>query len=138
MAELKTKPTKVSVSGFLNKIPDRQRRADAIAVADMMKAVTKKEPKMWGTSIVGFGDYHYKYASGREGDWFAMGVSPRKDSLTVYICRGFHEYPELMEKLGKYKTGMSCLYIRKLSDVDPGVLKKLMTRAYKAGPPTFG
>ena len=91
---------------------------------------------MWGTSIVGFGSYHYKYASGREGDWFAMGVSPRKDALTVYVCAGFQRYPDLMEKLGKYKTGQSCLYIKKLSDVDQSVLKQLMSRALKDGPPT--
>ena len=135
MAELKTKKNDASVSAFLEKIADPQRREDAMAVAELMKTVTKKEPKMWGSSIVGFGDYHYKYASGREGDWFAMGVSPRKDSLTVYISRGFREYPELMEKLGKFKTGQSCLHIKKLTDVDQKVLKQLMTRAFKAGPP---
>ena len=136
MAELKTKATSASVSAFLKKIPDPQRREDTVAVADMMRKVTKKEPKMWGTSIVGFGSYHYKYASGREGDWFAMGVSPRKDALTLYICAGFHRYPDLMEKLGKYKSGQSCLYLKKLSDVDPSVLKQLMSRALKDGLPT--
>ena len=136
MAELKTKATSASVGAFLKKVPDPQRREDAIAVTDLMRKVTKQEPKMWGTSIVGFGSYHYKYASGREGDWFAMGVAPRKDALTVYICSGFRKYPELMEKLGKYKAGQSCLYIKKLADVDQSVLKQLMSRALKDGPPT--
>ena len=135
MTEIKTKETKASVSAFLEKIADPRRREDAVAVAAMMKAVTKQEPKMWGSSIVGFGSYHYKYASGREGDWFAIGLSPRKDSLTVYISRGFRDYPELMDTLGKYTTGQSCLYIKKLEDVDQKVLKQLMTRAFKAGAP---
>jgi hypothetical protein len=135
MAELKTKKNDASVSTFLQKIPDPQRREDAMAVAALMKTVTKKQPKMWGSSIVGFGSYHYKYASGREGDWFAIGLSPRKDSLTVYISRGFRDYPELMDTLGKYTTGQSCLYIKKLEDVDQKVLKQLMTRAFKAGAP---
>ena len=135
MAELKTKKNDASVDAFLEKIADPRRREDAVAVAAMMKAVTKQEPKMWGSSIVGFGSYHYKYASGREGDWFAIGLSPRKDSLTVYISRGFRDYPELMDKLGNYKTGQSCLYIKRLTDVDQKVLKQLMTRAFKAGAP---
>ena len=105
-----------------------------MAVAAMMQTITKQEPKMWGSSIVGFGSYHYKYASGREGDWFVMGVSPRKDSLTIYITRGFTDVPELMAKLGKFKTGQSCLYVKKLTDVDPKVLKALVTHAAKAGP----
>ena len=134
MTEIKTKPTAASVSAFLKKIDDPQRRQDAVAVTDMMRTVTKQEPKMWGPSIVGFGSYHYKYASGRGGDWFAMGVSPRKDALTVYICSGFRRYPDLMEKLGKYRTGQSCLYIKKLSDVDRSVLKQLISRASKDGP----
>jgi hypothetical protein len=132
MAELKTKENKASVSGFLKSIPDQQRREDAMAVADLMKAVTKTEPKMWGTSIVGYGSQHYKYASGREGDWFRTGFSPRKDSLTVYITSSFEQYPDLMQKLGKYKTGTACLYIKKLSDVDPKVLKQLIARSLKA------
>jgi hypothetical protein len=132
MAELKTKENTASVSAFLKSIPDEQRREDAMAVAEMMQAVTKTKPKMWGTSIVGYGSQHYKYESGREGDWFRTGFSPRKDSLTVYITSGFEQYPDLMEKLGKYKTGKSCLYIRKLSDVDQKVLKQLITRSLKA------
>src|SRR5687768_7946442 len=117
MAEMKTKPTTASVGAFLETIDDPQRRDDAIAVAAMMRQVTKAEPKMWGTGIVGFGSYHYKYASGREGDWFPLGFAPRKDALTLYMCGAVHKHQDLMQKLGKYKTGRSCLYIKKLSDV---------------------
>ncbi len=134
MPEMKTKETKASVSAFLKKIEDPQRRQDAAAIADMMRKVTKQEPKMWGTGIVGFGSYHYKYASGREGDWFPLGFSPRKNALTLYICGGLHKHPDLMDRLGKYKTGQSCLYIKKLSDVDQAVLEQLMTRAVKDPP----
>lgn len=132
MAELKTKENNASVSAFLKAIPDKQRRADALAVAGMMKAVTKATPKMWGTSIVGYGSQHYKYASGREGDWFRTGFSPRKDALTLYITSSFEQYPDLMAKLGKYKTGTSCLHIKRLSDVDTRVLKQLIARSLEA------
>jgi hypothetical protein len=132
MAELKTKENKASVSAFLKAIPDKQRRDDARAVAEMMKAVTKSDPKMWGTSIVGYGSQHYKYASGREGDWFRTGFSPRKDTLTLYITSSFEQYPDLMAKLGKYKTGKSCLHIKRLTDVDMRVLKQLIARSLKA------
>jgi hypothetical protein len=131
MAELKTKETNASVSSFLNAIPDEQRRADAKVIVKMMQAATKAKPKIWGTNIVGFGTQHYKYASGREGDWFRTGFSPRKDRLTLYITSSFKQYPDLMEKLGKYKTGLSCLHIKKLSDVDQGVLKKLIVQSLK-------
>ena len=132
MAELKTKQTKASVAAFLKSIADRQRREDAMAVAEMMKTVTRTEPKMWGTSIVGYGSQHYKYASGREGDWFRTGFSPRKDNLTLYITSSFEQYPGLMAKLGKYTTGKACLYIKKLSDVDQKVLKQLIARSLKS------
>ena len=131
MAELKTKQTNASVNAFLNAISDEQRRADAIAVAKMMAAATKTKPKMWGTSIVGFGTQHYKYASGREGDWFRTGFAPRKDQLTIYITSSFQQYPDLMKKLGRYKTGLACLHIRKLSDVDQKVLNQLIVRSLK-------
>lgn len=131
MAELKTRETQASVSAFLKSIPDKARREDALAVASMMEAVTREKPKMWGTSIVGFGSQHYKYASGREGDWFRTGFSPRKDSLTIYITSAFEQYPDLMAKLGKYKTGKSCLYIKRLSDVDQKTLKQLIARSLK-------
>ena len=131
MAELKTKATNASVSAFLASIPDERRRADAMAVAAMMEAATKTKPKMWGASIVGYGTQHYKYESGREGDWFRAGFSPRNDRLTIYITSSFQQYPDLMEKLGKYKTGVACLHIKKLSDVDQTVLKQLITRSLK-------
>ena len=132
MAELKTKENKASVAAFLAAIPDAQRREDAVKVAAMLKAATRSEPKMWGTTIVGYGAQHYKYASGREGDWFKIGFSPRKDALTLYITSSFEQFPELMAKLGKYKTGKSCLHIKRLTDVDAAVLKQLVTRALKA------
>ena len=131
MAELKTKPNKVSVEKFLKSIKDEQKRKDSFQVLEMMKKITKEEPVMWGPSIVGFGKYHYKYASGREGDWFLTGFSPRKQNLTIYIMSGFKRYNELMKKLGKHKTGSSCLYINKLEDIDMKVLKELITESVK-------
>src|SRR5918992_3982916 len=111
MAELKTRETKASVSSFLKQIPDAGRRKDAERILALMKSVTKEEPRMWGSSIIGFGRLHYKYASGREGDWFKAGFSPRKDSFTLYLCPGgFDAHADLMEKLGKYKTGVGCVY----------------------------
>ena len=131
MAELKTKPTTASVTKFLKGVSDKTRRDDCIAVLEMMREVTKEEPAMWGSSIVGFGRYRYKYESGREGEWLITGFSPRKGDLTLYIMPGFDIAPELMERLGKYKTGKSCLYIKKLADVDPKVLKQLITKSVK-------
>jgi hypothetical protein len=131
MAELKTKETAESVSAFLDKVADERRRNDCYAVADIMRAVTKEEPKMWGSSIVGFGRYHYKYESGREGEAPITGFSPRKGDLTLYIMGGFDSSPELMKRLGKYKTGKSCLYIKELEDVDVGVLRKLVAQSVK-------
>jgi hypothetical protein len=122
----KTKATKASVSEFLNSIEDQQKRADARKVAAMMRKATGKRAKMWGTSIVGYGTYHYKYASGREGDFMIAGFSPRKQALTVYIMAGFGRFEALLDKLGKYKTGKSCLYIKRLADVDEQVLQKLI------------
>ncbi|MEQ8417237.1 MAG: DUF1801 domain-containing protein [Imperialibacter sp.] len=124
--ELKTKVNDVSVEGFLDKVEDEKKRNDAFEVLKLMKEVTGEKPKMWGSSIVGFGTYRYKYASGQEGDWMITGFSPRKTSLTLYIMPGFGRYEELMQKLGKYKTGKSCLYINKLTDVDIDVLKTLV------------
>lgn len=131
MAEPKTKPTKASVKEFLNQIPDEERREDCFTVAKMMEEITGDKPKMWGPSIVGFGTYHYKYASGREGDWPITGFSPRKKDLTLYIMMGFEKYPELMEKLGKHSTGKSCLYIKRLSDIHMPTLKKLIKTSIK-------
>ena len=131
MAELKTKPTTASVTKFLNGVSDKTRRDDCFAVLEMMREVTKEEPAMWGSSIVGFGRYHYKYESGREGEWPITGFSPRKGDLTLYVMPGLDIAPELMERLGKYKTGKSCLYLKKLADVDPKVLKQLITKSVK-------
>lgn len=131
MAEPKTKETKESVPAFLKKIPDTDRRADCQTVVDLMRAVTKEEPRMWGSSIVGFGHYTMKYASGREAEWPITGFSPRKNDLTLYFMGGFDDSADLMKSLGKYKTGKGCLYIKKLSDVDLTVLKKLVTRSVK-------
>jgi hypothetical protein len=132
MAELKTKKTKAGVAAFLNAIDDDQKRKDSKAVAKIMKEITGKSPKMWGTSIVGYGSYHYKYASGQEGDWPLAGFSPRKQALTLYIMSGFKEYKPLLKKLGKHKTGKACLYIKKLEDVDEKVLRELIKRSVKA------
>ncbi len=127
--ELKTKLNDASVEDFLNTVSDEQIRADCFEIAKLMKQVTKAEPKMWGSSIVGFGSYHYKGASGREGDWMLVGFSPRKQNLTLYIMAGFERYDELMKKLGKFSTGKSCLYIKKLADVDKKVLKELVSES---------
>jgi hypothetical protein len=131
MAELKTKQTNESVESFLNKITDEQKRQDCLTVAKVMEEITKSEPKMWGTSIVGFGSYHYKYASGQEADWLVIGFSPRKQNLTLYIMPGFEKYDELMAKLGKHSCGKSCLYIKKLSDIHLPTLKQLMKESVK-------
>jgi hypothetical protein len=131
MADLKTKPTAASVEDFLNNIPEEGKRKDAFAILKLMKQVTKARPKMWGPSIVGFGEYHYMYASGREGDFFLTGFSPRKQSLTLYIMSGFTRYDVLMKKLGKYKTGKSCLYVKRLEDIDLAVLKELIALSVK-------
>lgn len=131
MAENKTRATIASVTEFINSIEDRQKRADARKVAAIMRRVTGKRAKMWGASIVGYGTYHYKYESGREGDFMITGFSPRKQALTVYILAGFRRFDTLMGKLGKYKTGKSCLYIKRLSDVDEKVLEQLIDRSVK-------
>ena len=131
MAQNKTQPNKASVTAFLNAIEDKRKRPDAKKVAAMMRRATGCRAKMWGSSIVGYGKYHYKYASGREGDWALVGFSPRKQNLAVYIMPGFSAYGSLMKKLGKHKTGKSCLYINKLEDVDMEVLRELAARSYK-------
>jgi hypothetical protein len=129
MAELKTKKTVAGVDDFLAKISPEKKRRDAIALCELMKRVTKLEPKMWGSSMVGFGDYHYKYESGHEGDTFLVGFSPRKQNLTLYVMPGFAHYGELLAKLGKHKTGKGCLYINTLDDVDVPTLQALIKRA---------
>ena len=129
MAELKTKKTTASVEKFLNSIADEQRRKDCFRVLEIMKAATKSEPAMWGPSIVGFGNYVYKYTRGRELEWFLTGFSPRKQNLTLYIMLGVEQYPALMKKLGKHSTGRSCLYIKDLEDVDLTTLKQLIKQS---------
>jgi hypothetical protein len=126
MAELKTKKTNASVEKFLNGVTDEQRRKDCFKLVDIMKLATKSEPAMWGTSIVGFGRHQYKYTNGRELEWFLVGFSPRKQDLTLYIMPGVERYPALMQKLGKHKTGRSCLYIKRLEDIDLPTLKQLI------------
>ena len=131
MAELKTKRTEASVDDFIAGIADEQRREDCKALLAMMKRVTKAPPKMWGASMVGFGSYHYRYASGREGDWFVAGFSPRKQYMTIYCMSGFAVFPDLMAKLGKARTGVGCLYIKRLDDVHRPTLKRLLREAVK-------
>jgi len=129
--ELKTKVNKASVEGFLNKVQDDAIRKDCFEIMKIMKQVTKEEPKMWGSSIVGFGSYHYVGKSGREGDWMLTGFSPRKQNLTLYLMGGFDVEKDLLKKLGKHKTSVGCLYIKKLDDVDKKVLKELVQESVK-------
>lgn len=130
-AELKTKLTQASVEDFINNIEDENMRTDCRKISEMMQKATGAEPKMWGASIVGFGTFTYKYASGREGEWMEVAFSPRKANLTLYIMSGFKKYDELMAKLGKHKTGKSCLYIKRLSDIDEKVLTELIESSVK-------
>lgn len=131
MAELKTKLNNASVDKFLKSVKDEQTRADCFQIVEIMKKAAKAEPKMWGTSIVGFGSYHYKYASGREGHWFVIGFSPRKQNLTLYGMGGFNRHTELLSKLEKHSLGGGCLYIKKLADVDIKILKELIMLTVK-------
>jgi hypothetical protein len=131
MAELKTKETDTSVDAYIDAIDNEVRRDDCRALVKLMKQVTKSEPKMWGTSIVGFGKYHYKYASGHEGDSCLTGFASRKKDLTMYITAGFDEHAELLSRLGKFKSGKGCLYVKRLDDIDKSVLKQLLTASVK-------
>ena len=126
MSELKTIRNEGDVMVFLNSIENPQKRQDSLAILELMQEVTGEPPVMWGDSIVGFGSYHYKYASGREGDWPATGFSPRKQAITLYIMPGFERYGELMARLGKHSIGKSCLYIKKLADIDLATLRALV------------
>ena len=126
MGELKTKKTNASVAAYLNSIADKQKRADCKAIGKMMRVATGKTPKMWGDSIVGYDSYDYKYASGREGSWPICGFSPRAQNISIYIMAGFSGFDKLLKKLGKHKTGRSCLNIRKLEDVDQKILNDLI------------
>jgi hypothetical protein len=131
MAELKTKVNKGSVTKFIESIPDEAKREDSRVIVEMLRQATKEEPKMWGSSIVGFGTYHYVGKSGREGDWLLAGMSPRQQSLTLYILGGWEYHVELLAKLGKHSLGKGCLYIKRLDDVKLPVLKRLIAEALK-------
>lgn len=129
MSTLKTQRTNASVADYLAGVTPDHRRRDATTVLEMMRRLTGEEPKMWGSSLVGFGSYRYRYKSGKEGEWFLTGLSPRKQALTIYIMPGFSEFDRLMQRLGKFTTGRSCLYIKKLEDIDTGVLETLIERS---------
>jgi len=131
MAENKTQKTTASAAEYINGVPDAQKRADCKAIARMIRTATGKNAKMWGTSLIGYGTYDYKYASGREGSFFVAGFSPRAQNITVYIMSGFSQHASLMNKLGRYKTGKSCLYLKKLDDVNARVLQSLIERSVK-------
>ncbi|MCC6397460.1 MAG: DUF1801 domain-containing protein [Bacteroidetes bacterium] len=131
MAENKTKPTRTSVTAFLNKIRDAQVREDCFVILDMMQKVSQCEPVMWGSAIVGFGTYHYVYESGREGDTPLMGFSPRKQNISIYLMCGLKYIEGELSKLGKHKTGKGCLYIKSLNDVNVKVLQNIFVKAFK-------
>jgi hypothetical protein len=132
MAENKTKPTKLSVAAFIEALTDRTRRADAKTLVRLMQRATAEKPKMWGPSIIGFGSYHYKYDSGREGDMLLIGFSPRKAAIVLYNMGGFSGSEALRAKLGKHTTGKGCLYIEKLAEVDQQVLEALVLKSVGA------
>jgi len=129
MAELKTKLNDGSVEDFLNTVEDKQKRADSFALLKMMGEISGEPAKMWGKDIVGFGTYHYVYASGREGDWMLSGFSPRKASLSIYLMAGFDQLGNELNALGKHKSSKGCLYVKKLSDIDEKVLRKMIKKS---------
>ncbi|MDA0990007.1 MAG: DUF1801 domain-containing protein [Verrucomicrobia bacterium] len=129
MAALKTKPTRASVRAFIAKIDDNPKRADCLELLALMESVTGCKGTLWGSSIVGFGTYHYCYASGREGDWPITGFSPRKHNTTIYVMLGFSRYEALMTRLGPHKLGKSCLYFKRLDDLDRRVLRQLLVKS---------
>jgi hypothetical protein len=131
MPGCKTQEKETNVENFLQSIEDEVKRKDSQAIVEIMRQMTQEEPEMWGGSIIGFGQYHYIYASGHEGDAPKVGFSPRKQNLTLYLTYGFEENRDLMEKLGKYKTGKACLYVKRLSDVDVDILRELIKRSYE-------
>ena len=132
MADNKTKPTKLSVAAFIDALTDGTRRADAKTLVKLMQNASGEKPKMWGSSIIGFGSYHYTYASGREGDMPMIGFSPRKAATVLYIMTGLCNHEALLERLGKHTTGKGCLYIKKLADVDAEVLEELVVKSVAA------
>ena len=132
MTENKTKPTIESVTAFLNKIPDTQLREDCFAILEIMESVSKTKPVMWGSSIIGFGTYHYVYESGREGDTVILGFSPRKQNISIYLLGGLDKLKVELSELGKHKTGKGCLYIKALKDINTAVLRKMFSKAWKS------
>lgn len=131
MAKNKTQPTEQSVKSFIDSLDDQQKIADSYSLIELMKEVTGCEPKMWGPSIIGFDQYHYNYESGREGDWLKTGFSPRKREFSIYIMSGFAKHDQLMKKLGNHRTGKSCLYVKKLEDINMDVLRDLVQESIK-------
>jgi hypothetical protein len=132
VAELKTKPTKNSPANYIDSVQDSQKRADSLKLLNLITEWTNLQPEMWGASIIGYGKVHYKYASGREGDWMAVGFAPRKLNLTVYIMSGFEGFEDLLEKLGPHRLGKSCLYIKDLESIDLEILKKIVQKSVKS------
>lgn len=129
MAELKTRPSDRDVRAFLSALEDEQQREDAFALLNLMQEITGQPPRLWGENIIGFGEYHYRYASGRQGDWPTVAFAPRKRELVLYIMSGFEAYPALMQRLGKYRTGKSCLYVRRLKEIDLPTLRELIRKS---------
>lgn len=132
MAEILTKPKSIPIEKIINIQECEKKQGDCKTLITLMKEVSSEEPQLWGSSIIGFGKYHYKYDSGREGDWFIMGFSPRKQNITIYLPLGFKDFDLQISKLGKYKLGKSCIYIKSLADIDMKMLKKILTLAYQA------
>ena len=130
MSDMKTIENDRDVNAFIEHIDHEQRKLDSLTLLPIMQELTGEEPRMWGDTIVGFGKYRYEYKSGRKGEFFKLGFSPRKNKMTVYIMPGFAQYESLLETLGKHKTGRSCLYINKLADINIEVLKTLITESY--------
>lgn len=131
MAENKTQPNNADVTAFINTVSDAAKRADCMKLVEIMRQITGEQPKMWGGSIVGFSEFHYQYASGREGDWFKLGFSPRKQNITLYLSQDFPEKEEILSRLGKHKTGVGCVYVKTLQDVDESALQELLATAVK-------
>ena len=131
MTENKTKPTIENVTAFLNKIPNTQLREDCFAILEIMESVSKTKPVMWGSSIIGFGTYHYVYESGREGDMVILGFSPRRQNISIYLKGGLDPLKDELSELGKHKTGKGCLYIKALKDINTPVLRKVFSKAWK-------
>ncbi len=131
MGEAKTQPTGASVEDFFAAVADDQRRADSRQLAKIMKRVTGAAPKMWGAGMVGFGTYHYVYESGREGDMFLTGFAPRKNDITLYIMGGLSHYDTILRRMGRFKSGKSCLYVKRLADLDLAVLEELINASVR-------